>query len=101
MTSAGPGKVTTPPCSRGPHRLSNPIGDFESGSEEMVSHHPSQIFIADSAKVLSGRRCAKSDLPPISCEDFGSPQFCYTTSWSFDLAIGLKLFFGYYTYLFF
>ena len=101
MTSAEPGRVTTRPCSRGPYHPSNPKGDFESGSEGMVSQHPFPIFIADSAKVLSEKRCAKSDSAPISCEDFDSPQFCYTTSWSFDWAIKWKLIFGYYTYLFF
>ena len=84
MTSAEPGRVTTHPCSRGLLHPSNPKGDFESGSEEMVSQHPYPIFIADSAKVLLEKRCAKSGSAPISCEDFGSPQFCYTASWSFD-----------------
>lgn len=85
MSSTEPGRVTVRPCSRGPHHPSILGGDFESGSEGMVSHHPSQIFVADSAKVLSEKQCAKSDSTPISCEDFGSPQFCYTTSWSFNL----------------
>ena len=86
-TSAEPGRVTTRPCSLGPNRPNNPKDDFESGSGEMVSQHPSPIFVADSAKVLSEKRCAKSDSALISCEDFSFVQFCYTTSWSFDLAM--------------
>jgi hypothetical protein len=50
-TSTEPGRVTIRLCSQDQYRPSNPKGDFESGSEEMVSHYPSQFFIADSTKV--------------------------------------------------